>query len=133
MYSKAANKSTIDDFLGIVAAAKNGHVFSSVIHLNIRLPYNSFDFKHIARCNFPVLKQLQLYCVCLDSLPTNPNVSCLKLVGCTFVEKKKKKAKQFLCQFVGFRNRERKSTHKRMPTAKAFKLKIRAHCESFLS
>ena len=64
--------------------------------MNIMLPSDSFDYKYLSPKEFPLLKRLQLNFVCVNSFPTNPNVTFLRLNGCSiYGKKKRRKAKQF--------------------------------------
>ena len=95
-FYRGSKKKTEEDFRGILSVAKLGYVFSAITYLNIMLPYDSFDFKYLSPREFPLLKKLQLNFVCVNSLPTHPNVTFLRLNGCTFYAKKKRqKAKKF--------------------------------------
>lgn len=90
-YFRGSENSLVNYYTGIIDAAKAGHVFPYIVYMNLQLPFESFDFKHINPLNFPALNNLQLNYVCVNSFPTNPNVTCIKLIGCTFYGKKKKK------------------------------------------
>ena len=82
-FYRASNKMVPTHLRMILSWAKRGYIYSSITHLDVCLPHNSTDFKYLVNQSFPNLTSLKLEYVCVNSLPINPTIEALSLVGCT--------------------------------------------------